>query len=282
MSSSAVQPVVALLTDAVGGNPTQYMVETALAHHDLDWRYLTFEVTAEDLGDAVRGMRAMRFCGAHCGHPHKQAILPLLDRVTDIAGTAGVVNLLYREDNLLVGDNTEGKGALVSLRRVADVANRRVVLLGAGQMARAVGVELAAAKAAEIIVVNRTEERGCELVDLLTTRFPVSASSVPWSETYEVPAETELVINATSIGQEDPDAQLPIKLDSLQSGMLVADVTTNPPRTWLLREAGQRGCTTVDGLGMYIDQVAAGLELWTGVDPDRDVMREAIEEFLEV
>ncbi len=282
MSSSAVQPVVALLTDTVGGNPTQYVIETAFTHHDLDWRYLTFEVTAEGLADAVRGIRAMGFRGVHCGNPHKQAVIPLLDRVTDVAGTVGVVNLVYREDDVLVGDNTEGKGPLVSLRRAIDVAKKRVVLLGAGRVARAIGVELATEGAAEITVVNRNEEHARELVDLLTGKFQVSASAVPWPEPYEVPAETELLINATSIGKEDPDARLPLEPDSLRTGMLVADVTADPPQTWLLREARQRGCHTVDGLGMYIDQVAVGLQLWTGVDPDRDVMREAIEEFLEV
>ena len=282
MSSSAVQPIVALLTETLGGNPTQYMIETALAHHDLDWRYLTFEVAADDLGDAVRGIRAMGFRGAHCGNPHKQAVIPLLDRVTDVAGTVGAVNLIYREDDALVGDNTEGRGPLVSLRRVAEVAQKRVVLLGAGRMARAVGVELAAEQVAEITVVNRHEGHAQELVDLLTGRFQVPASFVPWAEPYEVPAETELVINATSVGREDADVQLAVDPDSLRRGMLVADVTADPPETWLLREARRRGCRTVDGLGMYIDQVAVGLELWTGVDPDRDVMREAIEEFLEV
>ena len=71
MSSSAVQPLLALLACPVGGNPTQYMVEKAVAHHDLDWRYLTFEVSPEDLGDAVRGLRALGFRGAHCAPPHR-------------------------------------------------------------------------------------------------------------------------------------------------------------------------------------------------------------------
>jgi shikimate dehydrogenase len=277
-----VQPIVALLSDPVGGNPTQYMIEKAFAHHDLDWRYLTFEVTSEELGDAVRGMRAMGFCGGHLGNPHKQAVIPLLDRTTEIAEMIGAVNLIFREDDALVGENTEGKGLLRSLRRMVEPAERRIVLLGAGRMARAVGVELAGAAPAEIVVVNRTEQRARSLVDLLSEKFQVGASTATWEDDYKVPADADVLINATSIGQEDPDARVPLKPDSLRPELIVADVTADPPQTHLLREAGKRGCTTLDGLGMYTDQVAIGLKLWTGVDADCDVMREAIEEFLEL
>jgi shikimate dehydrogenase len=277
-----VQPIVALLGDPVGGNPTQYMIEKALAHHELEWRYLTFEVTAERLGDAVRGMRAMGFRGAHVGNPHKQAVVPLLDRVSPTAEMVGAVNLILREDDALVGENTEGQGLLRSLRRVIEPAGKRIVLLGAGRMARAAGVELAQTQPAEILVVNRTPQHARSLVDLLGERFQVPARVVPWQGDYEVPAETDVVINATSIGQEDPDARVPVELESLRPELIVADVTADPPQTWLMREAAHRGCTTLDGLGMYIQQVAIGLRLWTGVNANCDVMREAVEEFLEL
>jgi shikimate dehydrogenase len=266
----------------VGGNPTQYMIEKAFAHHELDWRYVTFEVTAEGLGDAVRGMRAMGFCGAHIGNPHKQNVIPLLDRVTETAQMVGAVNLIFREDDALVGENTEGKGLLRSLRRLTDPAGKRIVLLGAGRMARAVAVELAPSAPAQILVVNRTAQHARSLVDLLGEKFQVPASLAAWQGDYQVPAETDVLVNATSIGQEDPDARVPLVPDSLRLEMIVADVTADPPQTHLLRQASQRGCTTLDGLGMYIDQVAIGLKLWTGVDTDCDVMREAIEEFLEL
>jgi shikimate dehydrogenase len=282
VSSPAVQPIVAFFGDPVGGNPAQYMIEKAFAHHELDWRYLTFEVTSQRLGDAVRGMRAMGFRGAHIGNPHKQAVIPLLDRVSPTAEIVGTVNLLFREDDALVGENTEGKGLLRSLRRLIEPAGKRIVLLGAGRMARAAGIELAQTGPAEIMVVNRTPQRARSLVDLLGERFQVPASVVAWEGDYPVPAETDVLINATSIGQEDADARVPLGLDSLRPELIVADVTADPPQTWLLRQAAQRGCTTLDGLGMYIDQVAIGLKLWTGVDADCNVMREAIEEFLEL
>jgi shikimate dehydrogenase len=280
MSSSAVQPLLALLACPVGGNPTQYMIEKAVAHHDLDWRYLTFEVGAEDLGDAVRGLRALGFRGAHCGPPHKQAVVPLLDRTTDTAAMIGAVNLIFREENALVGENTEGKGVVESIRAALDPAGKTVVLLGAGQIARAVAVELAAAGVGSLTIVNRTDSRAAELVGVLSGKFAATVSSVSWLDEYRVPPEAEVLVNATSIEHAAGDAPLHLAADTLRADLFVADVTANSAETWLLDEAQARGCKTVDGLTMFIEQVAIGLRLWTGIDPDRHVLRDAAEEFL--
>jgi shikimate dehydrogenase len=280
MSSSAVQPLLALLACPVGGNPTQYMIEKAVAHHDLDWRYLTFEVGPDDLGDAVRGLRALGFRGAHCAPPHKQAVLPLLDRMTDTAAMIGAVNLILREENALVGENTEGKGVVESIRAALDPAGKTVVLLGAGQIARAVAVELAAAGVAALIVVNRTDSRAAELVAALSGKFAAAVSSVSWLDDYAVPPEADLLVNATSIEHVASDAPLRLVVDTLRPELFVADATANSTATWLLSEARERGCKTDDGLSMFIEQVAIGLRLWTGVDPNRQVLRDAAEEFL--
>jgi shikimate dehydrogenase len=118
------------------------------------------------------------------------------------------------------------------------------------------------------------------LVELLGSKLHVAATAAAWQEKYPLPADTALVVNATSIGQEDDDALVPLKLDTLGPKTIVADVTVNPPRTRLLVEAGQLGCPTIDGLEIFVAQTAICLARWTGVDPDRTVMREAVEEFL--
>jgi shikimate dehydrogenase len=280
MSSPAVQPLLALLACPVGGNPTQYVIEQTFAHHDLDWRYLTFEVEPEQLADAVRGLRALGFRGAHCAPPHKQAVIPLLDRTTESAAAIGAVNLVFREDSALVGDNTDGKGVVQAVGNVLDPAGRQIVVLGAGQLARAVAVELAAAGAAGLTIVNRTEARAGELAALVSAKFGVPASAAAWHDDYAVPPEAEILIHATSLGHGAGDVRLPLAADSLRPSLLVADAAAIAPKTWLLDEARSRGCKTVDGLSAFIEQVAIGLQLWTGVDPKRHVMREAAEEFL--
>jgi shikimate dehydrogenase len=263
----------------VAENPTQAMIEAAYRHHGLAWRYLTIEVAPEDLGDAVRGARAMGFAGFNCTIPHKVAVLAHLDGLGESAALMGAVNCVVRRGRQLIGENTDGKGFVQSLREVADPAGKRFVLFGAGGAARAVGVELALAGARSILVVNRDERRGQELVRLLRDKVHIEAQFVPWRGAHDVPAETDVVVNATSVGlYPDVNARLALNLDTLRPGMVVADVIPNPPRTLLVRDAERRGCRVIDGLGMLVNQGVIGIKYWTGIDPDPAVMRRALEE----
>jgi shikimate dehydrogenase len=280
--NSPIQPVLALLGHPVAGNPTQYMVEKAFQHHELDWEYISLDVTADELGDALRGMRSLGFRGGNLIDPHKQTAIQYLNRISPTAEMIGAVNCILREERQLVGENTEGKAFLEALRRRTDPAHKQVVLLGAGRLARAIAVELSQAKAAAITVVSRSEAAGRHLVDLLTSRLGTSASLVVWEGDYGVAPETQVVVNATSLGTGDDQARVPVRIETLSPDMLVADATANPPQTWLIRQAAERGVKTIDGLEIFIAQTAINFRLWTGVDPDLTVLREAVEEFLEL
>ena len=127
-------------------------------------------------------------------------------------------------------------------------------------------------------IVNRDHARGLELTALLAARTPASAELVAWDGPYSVPDGTDIVVNATPVGLfPDVDARVDLELESLRPGMVVADVIPNPPRTHLIRDAEARGCTVLDGLGMLVGQGAIAIRHWTGVDPDRAVMRRALE-----
>jgi len=259
-------------------NPTVVMVEAAYRHHGLDARYLNCEVAPEALGDAVRGARAMGWAGFNCSIPHKVAVVEHLDGLAASAEVIGAVNCVVRRDGAFVGENTDGQGFLASLRTVADPAGSSLVVLGAGGAARAIAVEAALAGATAITIVNRDRARGSQLVALLEARTPASAELVAWDRTFAVPADTDIVVNATSVGLfPDVDARVDLDVESLAPGMVVADVIPNPPRTRLIRDAEARGCTVLDGLGMLVGQGAIGIRHWTGVDPDQAVMREALE-----
>lgn len=262
----------------VAENPTQAMIEAAYRHHGLNWRYLTIEVAPAGLADAVRGARAMGFVGFNCTIPHKVAVIPHLDGLGESASLMSAVNCVVRRGQQWIGENTDGKGFVSSLKELTDPAGKRVVLFGAGGAARAISVELALAGAARIVIVNRGEQRGRELVDLLSTKVRVAADLVRWQGDYEVPADTDVVINATSIGlYPDVEARLALNISTLRPHMVVADVIPNPPRTRLVRDAEGRGCKVIDGLGMLVNQGVIGIRYWTGIDPDPHVMRQALE-----
>jgi len=263
----------------VAENPTQAMIEAAFRHHGLDWRYVQFEIEPESLADAVRGMRAMGFRGGNVTTPHKVAIVRHLDRIAESASLMGAVNCIVRRGKELVGENTDGKGFVQSLREVADPAGKKVVLLGAGGAARAIGVELALAGAASITVVNRSRDKGRELAELLKSKAGAAAVAVVWEGDYKVAADVDVVVNATSIGlYPDLQARVPLDVATLDPRLVVADVIPNPPETRLVREARARGCKVLDGLGMLVNQGVIGIRYWTGLDADAGVMRRALED----
>jgi shikimate dehydrogenase len=203
--------------------------------------------------------------------------LDLLDDITPAARDIGAVNCWVRQGDRLLGENTDGKGFLQSVRELGPVAGRRVVLFGAGGAARAVAVELLRDGAGELTLVNRSVERGQALAARLESLFPGKSRFVPWQGEYALPADADLVINSTSIGLFPDTGRVPVIADSFRPGMVVCDVIPNPPRTRFLDEAAARGCRTLDGLGMLVNQGVIGIRLWTGRDPDPAVMRQGLE-----
>lgn len=273
------QELTACFGFPVAENPTQAMVEAAYRHHNLDWRYLTIEVKKEGLADAVRGARAMGFRGFNCTIPHKVAVIEHLDGLGESASAMGAVNCVVRRGDKMIGENTDGKGFLQSLRSVTDPKGKKLVVFGAGGAARAITVEATLAGAASLTVVNRGEERGKQLVELLQGKVKANAEFVPWNGDYKIPADTDIVINATSIGLfPDVDARVALDVETLKPNMIVADVIPNPPRTRLVRDAEARGCKVLDGLGMLVNQGVIGIKYWTDVDVDPRVMRKALED----
>ena len=260
-------------------NPTVAMVEAAYRHHGLDIRYINCEVKPERLGDAVKGARAMGWIGFNCSIPHKVAVIEHLDGLGESAAVIGAVNCAVRRGEKFIGENTDGKGFLQSLREIVDPAGKEIVLFGAGGAARAIGVELALAGAGRIIVVNRSEDRGRTLVDLLNSKTQARAELVVARGAYKAPERTDILVNATSIGLfPDVDGRLDLDSETLRPSLVVADVIPNPPRTRLVRDAEERGCRVLDGLGMLVNQGVIGIRYWTGVDVDPAVMRKKLEE----
>jgi shikimate dehydrogenase len=239
-------PFLKLLAQAfstpAGQNPTGVMVEAAYAHHHIPARYINCDVAPAHLADAVRGAVAMGWIGFNCSLPHKQSVIKCLDELGKSASLIGAVNCVVRRGDRLIGENTDGQGFLTALRTVADPQGTRVTILGAGGAARAIAVELALAGAAEITIVDRNLERAEALAHTLRGSTATSACPVRWTGTYEIPPETDILINATSVGLAPRvDERLDLAMDTLGSHVAVCDVIMNPPQTHLLRTAAAHG-----------------------------------------
>jgi shikimate dehydrogenase len=264
----------------VSENPTVIMQEAAFRALHLNWRYLTIEVYPQDLGDAIRGLRAFNMKGINLTIPHKVDVLKYLDEIRPDAALMGAVNTVVRVGDRLIGENTDGKGFMFALTNDAgvDPSGIKALILGAGGAARSIAVELALAGARQITIVNRSAGRGMPLAELLRTKTPAKTSLIQWQGSHGIPADTDVLINATSIGlapdaHEKPD----IRYDSITPTMVVCDVIP-ASMTPFLREARLRSAKTVDGLGMLVYQGAIGFKLWTGLDAPVQVMHQALAE----
>ena len=222
----------------------------------------------------------MGFVGFNCSLPHKVSVIDHLDGLGESARIMGAVNCVVRRDEQWIGENTDGKGFLASLQAITSPEGKHVVVLGAGGAARAIAVELGLARASRITIVNRDRSRGEALSHLLQESVLVTSCYQPWDIPFTMPRDADILVNATSVGLYDADARIQVHLDSLTADQVVADVIFNPPQTWLLREAARRGCRTLDGLGMIVQQGVVCLDYWTGCQADAGVMREAVEQAL--
>lgn len=258
-------------------NPTVVVMEAAYRHHGLDARYLNCEIARDDLRAAVAGTRAMGWAGFNCSIPHKLAVIDLIDALAPSAEIIGAVNCVVSTDGELVGHNTDGQGFVAALSPVCDLAGAHIVVLGTGGAARAVAVETALAGAASVTIVGRSGDEATALAGYVTQATGTTAYGTPWVGTYAVPPTADVLVNATSVGFGDPDAMVAVDVATLRPGLIAADVVVSATPTAFVRAAREAGATALDGVGMMVGQAAVNFRLWTGIDPDRNVMRAALE-----
>lgn len=240
----------------------------------LNYASAAFAVTKENLRQAVEGIRALSFRGVNVTIPHKVAIMEYLDEIDEEASDIGAINTIVNENGKLIGYNTDGRGFVQSLldEALCTVAEKRVLILGAGGAARAVGISLARRGASQIVVANRSVDKAAELARHISNHVPSQAISLGKLEGMDL-KEIDIVINTTSIGMVPEINEMPISDKQLHSGLLVSDLIYNPIQTKLLHAAEAKGAKAHNGVGMFVQQGALALELWTGHKPPVDLMR---------
>ena len=229
--------------------------------------YVPLAVSPDRLKDALPGLVALGFRGCNVTMPHKQTAMPLLHRVNETAQRIGAVNtIVVEEDGTLSGFNNDGNGFVQSLRDTkpdwrADAGP--ILLLGAGGAARAVVVALLENGARQIRIANRTAEKA----QAIAKEFGPAVTSIGWADRNAAIAEPALLVNCTDRGMVGK-AALDIDLTRLAPTTLVADLIYTPLETPFLADARQRGCVTVNGLGLLLNQARLAFKAWFGVLPD--------------
>ena len=268
--------LVGVLGDPVDDNPTVVMEQAAFDSEQIPMDYLTIQVKCGDLEAAMKGLRAMNFTGINITMPHKGEVLQYLDEISESAQIMGAVNTIYWKDGKLVGENTDGKGFLKSLKDGNVVMEgKNVVILGAGGAARAIAVELAGAGIRNIMVINKNSDHAQLLVDIIKKKTPAAGSFMPWEGCVRIPKDTDILVNATPIGFLD-DEKPYIQYKELPKNLVVCDVIPNKLKTSFLQEAEKYKLKTFNGMEMLINQGALAYELWTGRKAPVEVMKQAM------
>ena len=268
---------VVLIGHPVSHSLSGAMQQAAFDKVGIDAKYELWDRAPIALAEAIEEVRGDGFLGANITIPHKERVVPLIDRLTEEAQATGAVNTLTREGRRLVGHNTDVPGFVVALDNLVGRQKmpRAAVVLGAGGGSRAVVYGLIRAGFQRVIVFNRHLHRA----EALVRHFARSAShmelkAMPWHESIieaEL-AKTKVLINATSIGLSADVSPVPAEV--LTGDLLVLDLIYS--RTRLLRDAASAGAAVMDGETMLLHQGAAAFALWTGQAAPLDVMGEAL------
>lgn len=269
--------------DPIAGNPTQYMLEKAIAAGRLDWRFLTFEIPPIDFEGALRGARIFGFRGLMLAPPHCGHVLPYLEAVTEVSRLSGEVNCIKQSEGKLLGDNTQGRALRHLVEQATELPGAQVTILGAGQSARVIAAELAVNGVREIGFLcpeSETLEPYTQLLVSETTLQTCNTIQFSDESSHSIPSDCRLLVNAMTLDSPSSVGELSVNLATIPRETVVADLSYDPPYSWLLRNAEDLNCQTIDGLTILIEQTALAFETWTKAAADRQAMREAVEEFL--
>jgi len=270
--------------------------QAALDYYQLDIRYEAWETSPTQLQDRVNDLRKPQNVGANVTVPHKEAVLPLLDEINDLASSIGAVNTIVKKDDRLLGFNTDAYGFVEALDKEGhfDPEGKRVVILGAGGVARAVTFVLVQRKVASLGITDGVFERASALAENLVGHIKEespsskdresSISAFQWQNlgSARTFVDCDLIVHCTTIGMKDSsqEGQSPLSLEVIPKNVLVYDVVYNPWLTPLLGLAQKAGANILGGLPMLVYQGAGSFKLWTGKEAPIDIMLKRAKEML--
>lgn len=272
---------VGIIGYPLGHSASPAFQQAAFDHLGIDASYLAWETPPDAISEQMESLRGPGLLGANVTVPHKQAVVPFLDEVSQAAQDTGAVNTIVNREGRLTGHNTDVTGFLRALQEDAgfQAQGKRALVLGAGGSARAVVYGLLKEGAGQVTIANRTVERAYRLIDALGS--PRNASVV-LLDPAALSNGWDLIVNCTTLGMRHApgENETPLPDDAIPANSLVYDLVYNPEETPLLQAAARAGARTLGGLPMLIYQGAEAFRLWTGQDAPVEVMFQAARQVL--
>ncbi len=263
--------LVALIGNPVGHSLSPKMHNAVFSATGLNYAYLAFRVV--DVKKAIDGVRALGFAGLNVTIPHKIEVMKHIDKVDSLAGKIGAVNVIVNKNGRLVGYNTDCFGAIRCLEKRTKLKGKKIALIGCGGAGRAIAFGLKE-KRAKVFLVDRNEQKAKALAK------KVKGKEIKRNELAGF--KFDILINATPSGMSPKINEMAVDKKVLKKGLIVFDIVYKPVETKLLKEAKKRGCRTINGLEMLLEQGIASFELWTGKKAQRKVMEKALIKALKV
>ena len=272
----------ALIGSPVGHSGSPAMYNYSFARTGVDAAYLAFDISLERVKEGVEALKTLHVGGFNVTMPDKTAVAGLVDDISPAAKLIGACNTVTIDaDGKLTGHNTDGIGFVQNLREHGvDVANKRMVVLGAGGAATAICVQAALDGAQEIAIFNRADEfyaNGEHTVEKLSQAVPACKASIRPLEDGAALAQAvkdcDILVNATKVGMKPLDGQTLVNAALFHKELVVCDTVYNPRKTLLIEQAEAAGCTAIGGIGMLLWQGVAAFKLFTGKDmPAHEVL----------
>ena len=276
----------------VFGDPVKHslsprMQNAALRHCKIDMQYARFQISPDELREAIDLIRKLEFVGVNLTIPHKIAVLRLIDVADENVRRIGAVNVIKVESGKLHGFNTDGRGFARAIREVfsVDLRDLRVMILGAGGAARAIALQCAKENSERLVIANRSFEKTQKLADELRDFFAGPKVLGPVPRLQPVPLEeaairfqianVDLIVNATPVGLNRGDP-LPIAARLLAPHLMVYDTIYSAERTPFVSAAIEAGARATNGLSMLLHQGALAFEIWSQREAPIEVMRKAL------
>lgn len=268
--------LIALLGDPVGHSLSPAMHNAALAAAGIDAAYMALPVKPENLGAAIAGLRAVNFMGANVTLPHKSAVIPFIDEISPLARTLGAVNTIVHRDGKLYGDTTDAAGFIAAFEEAGhSFDDKTIAILGNGGSARTIAMALRMLRNVKhIALVVRSPAKAQSLVAELNSGTDISVHS--FEDYAKVYRDYDIVVNTTPLGMYPNVDATPLPAELFKAGQIVYDIVYNPLETKFLREAKERSCAVVGGLGMLVHQGKISFQLWTGQDLPSEIFYDGI------
>jgi len=267
------------------GHPIEHSLSPAMQNAalkelklDKEFYYDKRDVKPEELENFVKEIRNEEIFGANVTIPHKINIIPFLDKLTKEAELIQAVNTIYRENNQIIGHNTDGIGCLNTLKENnIQIEKKTILILGAGGAGRAISFTLALNNPKNLIIVDRSYEQAKSLTEEITKKTKTKTQPENLDNLNTILPNAEIIIHCTPTGMKNyAENQTLITSEHLNKNQTIMDIVYNPQKTKLLEEAEKAGCKTISGVGMLVHQGAVGFEIWTKNKAPINIMKEAL------